>query len=147
MDKSGSEQRKELNQKRRELAQAERRITELDTLFQRVYEDNVSGKVSDERFSKLSRAYEDEQRTLTARVKVLQAELDSAQEKAVNLDRFISLVHENLSVKELTPKLVNEFIERIIISAPDKSSGKRIQKVRIVYNLVGDVPRREKKTA
>ena len=65
----------------------------------------------------------------------------------MNLDRFISLVHENLSVKELTPKIVNEFIERIIISAPDKSSGKRTQKVRIVYNLVGDVPRRDKKTA
>lgn len=147
MDKSTAEQRKDLNQKRRELTQAERRITELDALFQRVYEDNVSGKLSDERFSKLAKAYEDEQKTLTARAEALQAELTRSQEKAVNLDRFISLVHENLEVKELTPKIVNEFIARIIVFAPDKSSGKRTQRVRIIYNLIGEAPRQEKKTA
>ena len=147
MDKSTAEQRKDLNQKRRELTQAERRITELDALFQRVYEDNVSGKLSDERFSKLAKAYEDEQKTLTARAEALQAELTRSQEKAVNLDRFISLVHENLEVKELTPKIVNEFIARIIVYAPDKSSGKRTQRVRIIYNLIGEAPRQEKKTA
>ena len=127
MDKSTAEQRKDLNQKRRELTQAERRITELDALFQRLYED--------------------EQKTLTARAEALQAELARSQEKAVNLDRFISLVHENLEVKELTAKIVNEFIARIIVYAPDKSSGKRTQRVRIIYNLIGEAPRQEKKTA
>lgn len=147
MDKSTAEQRKDLNQKRRELTQAERRINELDTLFQRVYEDNISGRLSDERFFKLSKGYEAEQKGLTEKVEALRAELDSSQEKAVNLDRFISLVHENLEVKELTPKIVNEFIARIIVYAPDKSSGKRTQKVRIIYNLIGEAPRRERKTA
>ena len=113
--------------------------------FQKFEEDNVSGKLSDERFSKLAKAYEDEQKTLTARAE--QAELTRSQEKAVNLDRFISLVHENLEVKELTPKIVNEFIARIIVYAPDKSSGKRTQRVRIIYNLIGEAPRQEKKTA
>ena len=147
MDKSYAEQRKATAQKRRELDQAQRRIPELDTLFQRVYEDNISGKLSDERFSKLSKGYEDEQRELTERVKALQAELDQTQDKAANLDRFISLVHENLELEELTPKIVNEFIQRIIVYAPDKSSGKRTQKVRIIYNLIGDAPKQVKKTA
>ena len=147
MDKSYAEQRKTTAQKRRELDQAQRRIPQLDTLFQRLYEDNVSGKLSDERYSKLAKGYEDEQRELTERVKVLQAELDEAQGKAVNLDRFISLVHENLELAELTPKIVNEFIRRIIVYAPDKSSGKRTQKVKIIYNLIGDVPKHARKTA
>lgn len=147
MNQSYAEQRKATAQKRRELDQAQRRIPELDTLFQRVYEDNISGKLSDERFSKLSKGYENEQRELMDRVKVLQAELDKAQDKAANLDRFISLVRENLELEELTPKIVNEFIQRIIVYAPDKSSGKRTQKVKIIYNLIGEVPMREKRTA
>lgn len=147
MDKNMTEQRKDLNQKRRELSQAERRISELDTLFQRLYEDNVSGKVSDERFSKLSKAYEAEQRNLSDRAKVLQTELDGMQEKAVNVEQFVSLVKQYTEVEELTPKIVNEFIKRIIVYAPDKSSGKRTQMVRIIYNLVGEVPKRKKETA
>ena len=84
---------------------------------------------------------------MTERVKVLQAELDEARGKAVNLDRFISLVHGNLELAELTPKIVNEFIRRIIVYALDKSSGKRTQKVKIIYNLIGDVPKHARKTA
>lgn len=80
------------------------------------------------------------------RVKVLQAELDKAQDKAATVERFVALVHENLEVEELTPKIVNEFIRRIIAYAPDKSSGKRTQKVKIIYNLIGDTPKQVRKT-
>lgn len=147
INQSYAEQRKATAQKRRELDQAQRRIPELDTLFQRVYEDNISGKLSDERFSKLSKGYEDEQRELMDRVKVLQAELDKAQDKAANVERFVALVRKYTELEELTPKIVNEFVQRIIVYAPDKSSGKRTQKVRIIYNLIGEVPMREKRTA
>ena len=95
----------------------------------------------------MSRAYEDEQRELTARVKVLQAELDQAQDKTANVERFVSLVRRYTEVEELTPKILNEFIKRIIIYTPDKSSGKRLQKVKVIYNLVENIPMREKRTA
>ena len=139
-DKNMAEQRKATAQKQRELAQAERRIGELDRLFQRVYEDNISGKLTDERFSKLSAAYEDEQRTLTARVKVLHAELDKEQEQAGNIAQFVALVKRYTDLQELTPSVLNEFIERITVSAPDKSSGHRVQKIHIKYHFVGVLP-------
>ncbi len=136
-DRNTVEMQKQASQKRRELAQAERRIGELDRLFQRVYEDNISGKLTDERFSKLSAAYEDEQRTLTARVKVLHAELDKEQEQAGNIAQFVALVKRYTDLQELTPSVLNEFIERITVSAPDKSSGHRVQKIHIKYHFVG----------
>lgn len=139
-DRNTVEMQKQASQKRRELAQAERRIGELDRLFQRVYEDNISGKLTDERFSKLSAAYEDEQRTLTARVKVLHAELDKEQEQAGNIAQFVALVKRYTDLQELTPSVLNEFIERITVSAPDKSSGHRVQKIHIKYHFVGVLP-------
>ncbi len=140
MDKSMADQKKELSQKRRELAQAEKRIAELDVLFQRIYEDNICGKLSDERFSKLSKSYEDEQRTLTDKARQLHAELDKEQTKAVNVAQFIALVKKHDRIDELTPAIVNEFIERIKVHAPDKSSGHRKQQCDIVYNFIGKLP-------
>lgn len=140
MDKSMADQKKETAQKRRELAQAERRISDLDVLFQRIYEDNISGKLSDERFSKLSKSYEDEQRTLTEKAKALHAELDKGQAQAVNVAQFIALVKKYSDIDALTPAIVNEFIERINVHAPDKSSGHRTQQIDIVYNFIGMLP-------
>ncbi len=137
IDRSATEQKKALAQKRQELAKAEKRIAELDLLFQRIYEDNISGKLSDERFSKLSTSYEAEQRDLTDQVQALHAELDQAQ--AVNVAQFIALVKKYAEIQELTPAIVNEFIKRIVVHAPDTSSGKRIQKIEIEYNFVGEI--------
>ena len=140
MDKSMADQKKEVAQKRRELAQAERRITDLDVLFQRIYEDNISGKLSDERFSRLSKSYEDEQRTLTEKAQALHTELDKGQAQAVNVAQFIALVKKHNEIDALTPAIVNEFIERINVHAPDKSSGHRTQQIDIVYNFIGMLP-------
>ena len=140
MDKSMADQKRETAQKRRELAQAERRISDLDVLFQRIYEDNISGKLSDERFSKLSKSYEDEQRTLTEKAKALHAELDKEQAQAVNVAQFIALVKKYSEIDTLTPAILNEFIERINVHAPDKSSGHRTQQIDIVYNFIGILP-------
>lgn len=137
MDKSMTDQKQEVAQKRRELAQAERRIADLDLLFQHIYEDNIRGKISDGRFSKLSKSYEDEQRTLTEKAKALHAELDREQAKAVNVAQFISLVKKYDEIDVLTPAIVNEFIGRIEVHAPDKSGGHRTQQIDIVYNFIG----------
>lgn len=137
---SREDQRRELARQGRELAQAQKRRKELDGLFKRIYEDNAAGKLSDERYHMLSAAYEDEQRQLTDQVKVLQAAIDKGEEEAVQLHQFIALVRKYTEVKELTPTIVNEFISRIEVHAPDKSSGHREQQIDIYYNFVGMVP-------
>ena len=139
-DKSAAQQKQETAQKRKDLAQAQRRMAELDTLFQRIYEDNVAGKLTDERFNKLSSGYEAEQRNLVTRSAALQAELYEAQDKAAGVEQFMALVRKYTEIQELTPTIVNEFIRRIEIHAPDKSSGHRVQQVDIEYNFIGQPP-------
>lgn len=140
MDKSMADQKKETTRKRRELTQAERRITELDTLLQRAFEANVSGKVSDEQFTRLSKSYEAEQHMLSDKIQLLHSELDAEQAQAVNVTQFIALVRKYIDMQELTPTIVNEFISRIIVHAPDKSSGHRVQRIDIQYNFIGILP-------
>lgn len=106
-------------------------MEELNKLFQRIYEDNVSGKISDERFEKLSGGYEAEQKDLQEK------ELTGQEEQAMSLDRFLATVKKYTEVKELTPTILNEFVEKIIVHAPDKRSEKRVQQVEIHYNCVG----------
>lgn len=119
------------------LSQAQRRIEELDRLFQRLYEDNVSGKICDERFKKLSGGYEAEQKELQDKVAILQAELTGQEEQSMNLDRFLAIVKKYTETEKLTPTILNEFVEKIIVHAPDKGTGKRAQQVEISYNCVG----------
>ena len=140
MERDMVEQSKSLAQKLNELEQAEHRFCELDTLFQRVYEDNISGKLSDERYNKLSAIYEAEQKELSEKIKILRAELDAAEEHSSNISYFIALVKQYTQVEELTPTILNQFIDRILVHAPDKSTGKRIQKVKIYYNFIGEFP-------
>ena len=141
-EKSAADRRKEISAKRRGLSQAQRRMEELDRLFQRLYEDNIFGKISDERFTKLSGGYEAEQNDLQEKIAILQAELTGQEEQAMNLDRFLAIVKKYTDIKELTPTILNEFVEKIIVHAPDKSTGKRVQQVEISYNCVGmiDLP-------
>lgn len=139
LDRSATDQRRELVKKQKELSQAERRIAELDGLFQRVYEDNVAGKLNDERFSKLSASYEAEQRTLEARAGELRRELEKGQEEAVNVAQFIALVKKYTEVPELTPTILHEFVKKVIVHVPDKVNGRRRQIVQVVYNFVGEV--------
>lgn len=139
MDQTLADQKKEQARKQRQLVQAKRRIADLDVLFQRIYEDNISGKLSDERFSKLSASYESEQRDLTNQAQALNAELDQEQAKAVNVEQFIALVKKYTEIQTLTPAIANELIKRIVVHAADTSSGKRIQKIDIEYNFVGNI--------
>ncbi len=125
---------------RKKLAQDEKRITELDRLFIRIYEDNVAGRVSDERFAMMSRNYEDEQEQLKAEVQTLQQEIEVQERQIQDLEQFIKRVRKYADLKELTPYALRELVKAIYIGAPDKSSGKRRQEIRIEYDLVGYIP-------
>lgn len=135
MEATLKEQQRDEARQRRELEAGHIRIAELDRLFKRIYEDNVGGKLSDDRFIKLSAEYEAEQKELAAIVKVMEADLLEKAKRSVNIDRFIEAVKRNVDFTVLTPALLNEMIEKIVIHAPDRSSGKRTQQVDIHYNF------------
>lgn len=135
--------RKDVSMKARECDEDERRIKELDRIIQRMYEDNINGKISDERFKKLSQTYEEEQSVLTERVEVLHKDLASVKEQEDNTDRFIRLVRKYTEITELTPEIVRTFIEKIIVHEKEVVNEQKRQTVEIIYNCVGAVPMHE----
>lgn len=141
MDADMKQKNRELAQQKRRLAEIQKRIGELDTIFQRIYEDNIIGKLSDERFMKMSKGYEDEQRTLQAEADTIQNELQREEKKSVDVKRFLAVVKKYTDLTELTPEILREFVDRIIIHAPDKSSGRRLQEIEIIYNHIGEFDR------
>jgi hypothetical protein len=129
------EQRQNTLKNRKQLETMKRRAVELDSLFKRLYEDTVCGKLSDERFAKLSNEYEAEQKLLVANIATLETELSANEERVVNVDRFVKTVKQYTEITELTPELLNKMIGKIVIHAPDKSSRKRIQQIDIHYSF------------
>ena len=107
-------------------------------LIQRLYEDNVDGKVSDERFAKLSATYEEEQKALSVRMDELQVTIAKESETAANVDGFLTIVKKYTDIPELTAEIAREFIEKVYISHPEVVDGKRIQKIVIVWNCIGE---------
>lgn len=141
MDSDMRQRNRELSQKKKRLAEIQKRIGELDTIFQRIYEDNIIGKLSDERFMKMSKGYEDEQRTLQTEADGIQSELQQEEKKSVDVKRFLAIVKKYTDLTELTPEILREFIDKIIVHAPDKSSGRRLQEIEIIYNHIGEFDR------
>ena len=125
---------------KKRLAQAEKRLGELDRLFIRIYEDNVAGRITDEKFSMMSKTYEDEQAQLKEEIQTLQQEIEVQERQIENLEQFIQRVRKYEDLDELTPYALRELVKAIYIEAPDKSSGKRHQGIRISYDLVGFIP-------
>ncbi len=138
--KQKAEVKKELFAKKKLLSKSESRIIELDLLFQRIYEDNVSGKISDERFEMLSTNYENEQAELKQIIEKLFAEISETKEQSDNVERFISKVHKYFDLQELTPSILNDMVKRVYVHAPQTIDGKRTQEIDIVYDLVGILP-------
>jgi DNA invertase Pin-like site-specific DNA recombinase len=135
--KSTQAQAKSIAEKKKRLERNGKRIAELDVLFQRTYEDFVAAHLNDERFGKLSEVYEAEQSALKAESAELESELATEQQTATNTERFLSIVRRYTEIDELSPTIVNDFIEKIVVHAPDQSSGHRKQKVEIFYNCGG----------
>lgn len=133
------ERNKGLAQKKRTLSEAEKRIAELDNIFKRLYEDNISDNLTDERFRKLSQDYEDEQSGLKAQVLLLRKEIEAVESKSANVDRFLSIVDRYTEIPELTPHILHEFVEKIIIyvATDPHSKVNRRQQVDIYYKGIG----------
>ena len=123
--------------KEKELKVLQARDEELDGLFERIYEDNVSGKLSDDRFARMSRRYEEEQKELAEKIKALRAEIDKQSSQSMTTDLFISLVRKYTRARKLTPRMMNELIEKIEVFNAEKIDGVWEQRLRIHYNCVG----------
>ena len=125
----------DLRQRDRNIA---KRITELDAIFKRLYEDNISDKLSDERFQKLSADYEKEERDLKGLTSSLRKEVELEESKSADGDRFLSVVERYTDIPELTPCILHEFVEKIIVHAASDLKGKnRTQEIDIYYKGIG----------
>ena len=130
--------------KKKELEAAEKRIAELSAIFKRLYEDSVTGRISDERFTELSADYEAEQKELKERAARLREELSKAQEATANAEKFMNVVRRHTTIEELTPTLLREFVEKIVVHESVALDGKRRgklhrQEIEIYYSFVGKV--------
>lgn len=137
MECYSEDKKRELAEKRRELSKAKKRIAEIDSLIQKLYEDNAIGKISDERYATLSISYEEEQRYLKTALPDMENYLETETDKTESLQRFIDKVKRITEIKELTSELVHEFIDKIVVHAPRYLDGKRVQLIDIYYNGVG----------
>ena len=125
--------------KEKELRTLLARDEELDGLFERIYEDNVSGKLSDDRFAKMSRRYEDEQKELAEKIKKLRSEIEKQSSRSMTTDMFIGLVRKYTRARKLTPRMLNELVEKIEVFNAEKIDGVWEQRLRIHYNCVGTI--------
>ena len=125
--------------KEKELKSLLARDDELDGLFERIYEDNVSGKLSDDRFAKMSRRYEEEQKELSEKIKKLRSEIEKQSSRAASTDMFVSIVRKYTRARKLTPRMLNELVEKIEVYNADKIDGEWVQRLRIHYNCVGEM--------
>lgn len=139
MDTDMKQRNKDLAKKKKLFADAEKRIVELDNIIKRLYEDNITDKLTDERFLKLSLDYENEQRDLNGQVVLLREEIEAAESKSADVSRFLSIVKQYTEIPELTPFILHEFVEKIVIhNATDPhSKTNRRQEVDIYYKGIG----------
>ncbi len=125
--------------KKQELSKLTARDKELDKLFERTYEDNLSGKLSDERYAKMTRNYEIEQGELSVKIKALRTELEKSSDKTVTADTFINTVRKYTRAKKLSERMLNELIERIEVFHAEIIDGVKTQKLIIHFNCIGRI--------
>ena len=144
--KSSSQNRRELNAKTSELAKAEKRIKELKSLFKRLYEDNVLGRISDEQYRMLSADYNDEQKQLESKLPELNKEIDALNNECTNVQRFLELAKKYTCITELTPDILRTFISKIVVhERAVKHSKTAPQQIDIYFRYIGNlaVPKSE----
>jgi hypothetical protein len=122
-----------------ELETRKTRNAELDVLFERIYEDSVSGKISEERFAKMSRKYEDEQADNIEKITALQKEIVSVTKRGGTAREFLEIVKRYTRIKKLTPGVLREFVDKIIVHHRQRVDGVDEQKIEIFYNCVGQI--------
>lgn len=137
IEKANEEHYEQVRKAKKDILNLQTRNDNLDTLFKRLYEDMVSGRISTERFDLLSADYENEQRQIKEEITNLQNLIDKGEQERYDLNQFLKNVRKYTDPETLTAEMVNELIDKIIVHAPDKSSGHRKQKIEIYYKAVG----------
>lgn len=122
---------------KRQLNKNRRRVDELDTIIKKLYESFAVGRISEERFDGLLKDYEAEQKELTAAVTEAEEQLSSYEEDTDRAEQFLMLAKKYADFSELTTQMINEFIEKIIVHAPEKVDGDRVQEIEIYLNFIG----------
>lgn len=120
-----------------QLQKDEHRSKEIDNIIQKLYEDNLLGKISDERFVKLSQSYEEEQKQLQTSISDLTEKLAQQQEDSLNISKFMARISKYTELPELTVEIVNELIDKIVIHKPTGTKRNRIIQIDIYYNFIG----------
>ena len=133
------ESSKQTNKQRQKLLNSERRFEEIDQIIQRLYEDNLVGKLSDDRFMKMSQNYELEQSNLKHSISTAKQELSMQENQSMDISRFMQRIHKYTQITELSVEIVNELIDKIIIHAPEGTKRNRILKIEIHYNFIGNL--------
>ena len=128
---------KDNKRQRQQLQKDEHRFKEIDGIIQKLYEDNLLGKISDERFVKLSQSYEEEQKQLQASISDLTEKLAKQQEDNLNISKFIARISKYTELPKLTVEIVNELIDKIVIHKPTGTKRNRIIQIDIYYNFIG----------
>ena len=146
LDRSAKVAENDRARKQRELNALLARDKELDMLFERLYEDNVAGKIDDARFARMSKRYEQEQGEIIAKVKALRLELKKAEGQQMDMEDFLETVRRYMHVTKITQRMVSELIDHIDVYHAEKRDGVTNQQVVIHYNCIGafDVPDRRK---
>ena len=139
MRRSDAKSKRELKASLKEIEESETRIKTLDKIIQSLYEDKVAGKLSEERYMKMSENYETEQRSLTDKVSVLKADMEKSKNKTEEIIKFVSLVDKYSDFKELTPEILRAFIDKVLIYEKQKVDGHYRHTIEIMYNFVGAV--------
>lgn len=142
LDMTLAERRFELSAKQKQIEKDKRRIKEPNRLFRKIYENNVNGKLSDERFYRLSDGYEAEQEQLKLEIEALTAEVSEADTEVTNVAKLIAITKKYTRIDELTPEILNAFVDKIVVHDRVKQDGKRTQAIDIYYSYVGivDIP-------
>ena len=122
---------------KRKLSKDKKRITELDTIIKKLYEFFAVGRITDERFDSLLADYEAEQKTLQASVTEVEERLSAFAEDSARVEQFLELARKYTDFSELTTPMINEFIEKIIVHAPERIEGDRVQEVEIHLRFIG----------
>ena len=130
-------QKESIKSLKRKIAQDTKRVNELNMLMKKLYEDNISGKLSDKRFEYMLNEFENEQDTLEISMENAKAEIEKYESDTVRADKFIELVKRYTDFSELTTPMLNEFVEKILVHEADYSSGERVQEVEIYLNFIG----------
>ena len=137
MDKSVKEAKREAKRREQDIISMTGRCRELDELFTKTYEDNTSGKLSDERFMMLSKRYDDEQLALKKKIAALQAEIDADEKHKQSAANFLRTVKRYTEIEELTPVIVNDLVEKIVVHQAQGVGKSKTQQLEIHYNFVG----------